>query len=281
MNSIARIGTAKVLLCMLLSSVLFVATLLWTALALRPGSRNQQPTENINVYCAASAASPVTEAAKWFNSIHGTKVTVARIGGSGELAGQIAAETESGLKRGADIFISADDILIKDQMVSGKFTLARQRPVIAVGINSTLTAQTLADLVNQNEFKFGVASERAAIGQIVRRIAEAEGIDDQLELMKALDAENVMTLAQALVSGSLDAAVIWDSTVEQINQAAGCNVLKPHAVLTGTEQVNGHIIAGVLVSSGNVETSKMFCTFMKTASECRESFLQSGFQLVD
>ena len=37
-----------------------------------------------------------------------------------------------------------------------------------------------------------------------------------LEERKATDAENVMTLAQALVAGSLNAAVIWDTTVSPV-----------------------------------------------------------------
>ena len=281
MKSLARIGTAKVLLCMLLSSILLVATLLWAAMAMRSDSRSQQPQQSINLYCAASATTPVSIAAKLFNSIHGTHISVMRIGGSGELAGQISAEIKSEMRGGADIFISADDLLITNEMVSDQFTLARQRPVIAVGAHNTLDVVSLKDLVERNEIKFGIASERAAIGQISRKIAQAEGVYEQLEVMKALDAENVMTLAQALVTGSLDAAVIWDSTVEQINRTAASRLLKTNAVLAGGHTSDGHIIAGVLVSSHNIETCKMFCKFMKTAPECRESFLQSGFQLVD
>lgn len=265
---------------LLLSSFVVVVGLIWAALALQPGSRQIKPETTVRVYCAASAFVPVTAGATWFNATHGVNVTVVRTGGSGELAGQIAAEIESGMLGGADLFITADEVLLNEPWIARKFVLAKQRPVIAIRTGSHLQIDGLSALVNRTDFKFGVASQRAAIGQTARQIASTEGVVQQLEKMKAVDTENVMTLAQALATGSLDAAIVWDSTVHQVNDVAGEEVLSIAAILGDDESV-GPLVAGILVSSDGAEIAAEFCRFMITAPECREAFVRNGFQLVD
>jgi ABC-type nitrate/sulfonate/bicarbonate transport system substrate-binding protein len=52
---------------------------------------------------------------------------------------------------------------------------------------------------------------------MTRQFAKNQGLLKKLEARKVTDCENVMILAQALATNSVDAAVIWDCTATQVN----------------------------------------------------------------
>lgn len=205
----------------MVSSALAVLVLGFLALQIRNDSRVAVENE-VQIYCAAGLAEPIEKMVAAFNAKNGTRASVARIGGSGELAGQIKMEFATEFTRGADLFVSADFSLIevaqRDGAAQSVFPLAQQSPVIAANWNTFVEAGSLKDLVS-TKLRYGIASEHAAIGKQVRSYASEHGFLHELESNKALEAENVMTLAQALVTGSIDVAILWDTTVAQVNQS--------------------------------------------------------------
>jgi len=193
---------------------------------------NDQPNsishENppLRIYCASVAVAPLQRLINRFNETSKQHATITRIGGSGELSGQIASEIRAGVRRGAQLFVSGDRNKIDQLKLTAEnncVTLAIQKPVIAVTSNTRLDTTTLdlKKIIENPSVRFGVASKHAAIGSVVRQIAQSQGLLKPLEQQKTVDCENVMTLAQALKTGSIDCAVLWDATVFQVNQFDG------------------------------------------------------------
>ena len=284
----SRLGFSRYLLMAFLGSVIMMFTLGWGALRLRTdAARNDQVTENVvRIYCAAGAASPVQEVVDQYNRDYDQQVEVARTGGSGELIGQIKTEFETGLLGGADVYLSADENLMnrahQEGVVASRFVVAEQKPVIAVRANFSTDIRSLKDLVSNDSLKFGVASKRAAIGRLVRKIGERDGILNLLEERKKLDSENVMTLAQALATGSIDAAVIWNTTVTQINQSVDGRgkLVKISAYAGNLNQDASNLTAGLIGSSQNSTAALKFCRYLAESQEAKETFGQYGYDIV-
>jgi len=183
----------------------------------------------VRVYCASVAVEPMNKIVDQFNSSklatsEKIVVDIVRAGGSGALAGQINTESLTGVRYMADVFVCADSNrmieLVDEKVIDDRFPIAVQFPVVAVRGNDKLNRQKIKDLqslLNQ-EIKLGIGSASSAIGFETDRVAKQKNYSDLLQTRKTAEFENVMSLAQALSLGSIDAAVIWDSTVVQFNQ---------------------------------------------------------------
>ncbi len=270
-------------------SLVSLLGLAWLALLMRPEARRVQATEGsdstVRIYCAAGVAKPVQLVAEKFIAEFGADVQIVRTGGSGELAGLIATEVQTGLADsgvfGADLFVSADDRLIdialEQRRIAERFALARQVPVIAVLASSDCQVGSLSQLVDSG-IRFGIASERAAVGRLVRQIAKKQGCLEPLEANKKTDAENVMTLAQSLVAGGLDAAIIWDTTVAQVNQGNESPILKTLAIVSSDPAAVSTIALGVVATSKNPTSALKFARYLTAAQTAGESWADFGFQ---
>ena len=277
-------GKVSGVLITFVSSGLLMLILLVFALQLRPDALLETSRQTVRIYCAAGIAKPVEDIVTAYNSRYGTDVEIVRTGGSGELAGQIKTEYETGLLGGADIYITADDRLLDKAYQAGviaeRFPVADQRPVIAVPVSSEIPIAGLSEMLSNPEVKFGIASERAAVGKLVRGVASKLGILDQLEEQKATDAENVMTLAQALVAGSLDAAVIWDTTVSQLNQIGSEPILKIAALVDARDETKSEIALGIVSTTKSPTASLQFARFLTANQTGQPAFESYGFSFL-
>ena len=267
-----------------LSIGLFIGLTLSLLMLTSSTQSSQEPP--IRVYCAAGVVQPATQVIEAFQKLdRSVVIELARIGGSGELAGQIRLEHETNNHNGADIFITADETFIDDhsnsEIYAESYAVANQRPVIAVANPSAWKLARLADLTEQPHLKFGIAAEQAAIGKLVRDIARRDGILQQLESLKATESENVMVLAQALVAGSLDAAVVWDATVAQINAAeqdAGHPTLRIAAFADSTNQFYGRVKVGVVQKpAGTTPAARNLAQFLANSEAAQIAFERAGF----
>ncbi|MDB2686269.1 substrate-binding domain-containing protein [Mariniblastus sp.] len=210
-----------------LSAVVCIALFI-IALSIGPTRQDSLQTE-VNVYCASAAVEPFSKIVDQFNSSDLARservvAKITRVGGSGVLAGQLNAEALMGIHEMADVFVSADSNrmskLVDKKAIVETFPIATQFPVIAICSPTNtdlLHANDLSSLLNL-EIKLGIGSVTSAIGSETRRIAQSNQCLDLLQARKTVDFENVMSLAQALSIGSIDAAIVWDSTVHQFNQ---------------------------------------------------------------
>ncbi len=279
-----RAGKVSGVLVTFIFSGLLILTLLVLAFQLRPDALLETSRQTVRIYCAAGIAKPVEDIVTSYNAQYGTDVEIVRTGGSGELAGQIKTEYETGLLGGADVYITADDRLLDKAYQAGviaeRFPVAEQRPVIAVPLSSEIPIAGLEEMLLDPEVKFGIASERAAVGKLVRGVASNLNILDQLEERKATDAENVMTLAQALVAGSLDAAVIWDTTVSQLNQIGPEPVLKIAALVDARDETKSEIALGIISTTKSPTASLQFARFLTANQTGQPAFESYGFSFL-
>ena len=148
---------------------------------LRPEFRRTGDGE-LNVYCAAGLALPVEVALQNCPPTDAEgSLTIARLGGSGALFGQIQAEYIAKVCRGADLFVSADADLIAAGYRLGIFEaplpLASEYAVIVVRANVDVPFHDLRSLIgSSSHWRIGIASEQAAIGRLTRQAAEAIGL---------------------------------------------------------------------------------------------------------
>ncbi|MEL7496719.1 MAG: substrate-binding domain-containing protein [Planctomycetota bacterium] len=238
----------------------------------------------VRVYCASGVAQPIESIVQRFNEQHNGSVIVVRTGGSGELAGQIKTEVVTGIEAGANVYISADRFLVQRLEETGTVqetaVLAFQTPVIAMRVGSNAPWESLSAVLNDPSIKLGVGSSRSAIGQATRSMAQQAGLLEVLEKQKRMDAENVMVLGQALVSGSVDVAVLWDATITQINQAHPEDVVVAASDidLGGSANVaRDSITASLVMSNNDKEQSRRFLKFMTTSQFASDQLVAAGF----
>lgn len=272
-----------------LFSIIVVFLLAYASLQLRRESGRHSPSDGtVRVYCAAGVVQPVeTIIAAYNRQPFENRIEVVRTGGSGELAGQIKTEFETGLAFGAELYITADDELLsqaqQDGIVRERFRVAIQKPVIAVAADSGLSIASLAELVNRQDIRFGIASQGAAIGKITRAIARRDGVLQKLESRKSTDSENVMTLAQALVTGSLDAAIVWDTTVSQINAAQDNRnpTLRIAAMADPLDHYKSQIAIGVVTLSKKPAACLKFARYLTAPETGRQVFRDFGYSVAE
>jgi len=193
----------------------------------------------VKIYCASAAVEPMKSIVDRFNlsefAISKNVVAeITRTGGSGALAGQISTEVLTGVHHMADVFVCADSHRLSElktkEVVSNSFPVAAQFPVIAVRQNSKLDLNSvdgLRSLLNL-PITLGVGSGASAVGFETERLANLKGCYELLQTRKTAEFENVVSLAQALSIGSVDAAIVWDSSVHQFNRSTG----RPIKILT-------------------------------------------------
>ena len=282
-NRLVRRGTTGTLTLLGIGSLLLVCFLIYLAVRLRPESTQSSPKDqSIVLYCAAGIAKPVQEVLEKYNSEFKTQIKIARTGGSGELAGQIKTEFATGIRHGADLYVTADQVLLEKAKSEGivveTFDLALQRPVVAIRADQEWSFTSFESLAKSKTVKFGISSPRAAVGKLARKIAERDGFSRDLEDNKVTEFENVMTLAQALVAGSIDAALIWDTTVAQINQNSGAqNTLKIGCLADPRDEVKSQIGLGIISTSRNPTPALRLARYLTAPEKSKAIFARYGF----
>jgi len=242
--------------------------LLVIALSIDSADRDDLRTE-VRVYCASAAVEPFYTTVEQFNSSdlarsEGIIVEITREGGSGALAGQLNAEALTGIQNMADIFICADSNRMSN--------LINQKDV-----------NNLPALLNL-ELKLGIGSDSSAIGFETRRIAESSQCRELLQARKTADFENVMSLAQALSIGSIDVAIIWDSTVHQFNQTDNPAIKILAYLNSDTEKLNSITInpkENPTSSRQKFSPTKRFSKVFSDNSNRPGCFIEAGRSISD
>lgn len=180
-----------------------------------PGTARPQ----LMVFCAAGLKQPVAAIARQYGEEFGVEVQL-QYGGTGTLLSQIRVA-----KRG-DLFIAADDGSVADarkhDAVREVIPLVRQYPVIAVREGNPKGIQSLDDLLRE-DVKVAVANpEAASVGKSTRAALGDRwaAFQPRIAVMKP----TVTELAADLSLGSVDAAVIWNSTVPQFKGLAAVRI---------------------------------------------------------
>lgn len=190
-------------------------------LMLRQGPPEDEPDrKQLSLYCAAGLRIPVEEISKSYEEQYGTVIEL-QFAGSNTLLNQLQVNQFAD----ADLYLAADDFYTDKAVAEGlaaeTIPVAQQRPVIAVRKDSDRKIRSLSDLL-QPGLAIAVASpDQAAVGKAVRKQLEKLVVDGtdrwtQLEARVRKDGvfkPTVNEVANDLMIGAVDAALVWDSTV--------------------------------------------------------------------
>jgi len=185
-----------------------------TELAGPARTREWTPTATpieLTVMCAAGLRKPAEACAAGFTAATGITVRF-QYGGSGQLIGQLAAGMP------ADLYLPADESYMKigkeKKLLREVIPLAEMHPVIAVQAGNPKSITSLDTLLSSG-VKFAVASpEAASIGRTLK-----EGLADRwppLAAAATVTKTTVTDLLNDLQVQSVDAAIVWDSTIHGI-----------------------------------------------------------------
>jgi len=288
-----RSGEVSLLAALSIVSLLLLSMLSYALLRASKSqvTNSENSSRIIKVYCAAGAATPTEKAVQSFNDQSpNTVAQVTRTGGSGTLFGQLKSESLAGIEQGADVFISADWNLLQrgqgESVIGAIFPLGRQQPVIAVRIkdddpkSQNINLKTLVQ--SQGAIRFGIANQHAAIGKVTWQIAQQSGMLEQLLLYRKMESENVMQLAQALSSGTVDAAIVWDTTVIQINRDQPTLRIASRLPVNPANNV-GRIGAGIIRTSQSPQSANRALEFAKFLADeygGAPAFAKAGFAAI-
>ena len=272
-----RAGFISNFFLVLFGSIALIVVLAFAGLQWADSHSQFQNKDVLKIYCAASVVQPVEKAMEAFHSITGTPVIIVRIGGSGELMGAVQAENISGMSQGADVLILADHVLTQkansQEVLTHTKTIATQSPVIGIHHSISLNINSLQTMLST---RFGVGSDQTAIGQTARQLASEQNLLTSLEVQKATETENVMILAQAVASGNLETAILWQTVVDQVNQ----NYDSPRIrVATGEQfpkEFDGQITVSLTTRSRHT-SGPLFVQFLSESEEAGFAFEQFGF----
>ena len=167
----------------------------------------------LTVYCAAGLKKPVEAIAQQYEKEEGIAVRL-QYGGSGTLLSQIRVAKQG------DLYIAADDGSVADarkaEVIHEVLPLAKQHPVIAVRAGNPKNIHAVADLL-RDDVKVALANpEAASISRVSRAVLGETWM--KLAAHAAVMKPTVSEVAADLSLGTVDAAIIWDSTLAQFKE---------------------------------------------------------------
>lgn len=167
--------------------------------------RPAKPAE-LRVLCGSSMATPAQILCQRFKESTGAEVLV-DLGGSETLLPRILSGAP------ADIFICHDPFEQKIKEAgrwTGSARVGVLQPVLLVRPGNPRKLKSLGDLTNQN-LKIGIGDPRySTCGALFLELLEKKGLREAVMKQVALQARTHAELANGLVVGPLDAAVVWN-----------------------------------------------------------------------
>jgi molybdenum ABC transporter molybdate-binding protein len=177
--------------------------------------RARPPHSTLTVYCAAGLKAPVEKIAAGYQRESGVEVRL-QYGGSGTLLSQLR------VAKTGDIFIATDDGSVADARKAGVIRevlpLAKQKPVIGVRTGNPKNIRAIADLL-RDDVKLALANpEAASISRVTRAVLADTW--PKLAARASVMKPTVTEIAADLSLGTVDAAIVWDSTAAQFKAEA-------------------------------------------------------------
>jgi molybdenum ABC transporter molybdate-binding protein len=176
----------------------------------RNNARSAAAGIQLRVFCAAGIKAPVEAVAAQYQKEYGS-ATDLEYGGTASLLSAIR------VAKAGDLFIAADDAAIDNArklgLVREVLPLVKQKLVVAVPKGNPKSIHTLDDLCKDG-IHFGLTNpESASAGRVTKRTLGSrwEAFNSKATVSKP----TVMDIATDVKLGTVDAAIVWDSTVAQ------------------------------------------------------------------
>jgi molybdenum ABC transporter molybdate-binding protein len=228
----------------------------------------------LQLYCAAGIRAPIEKIAADYEREYGVPIQI-QYGGSNTLLSQIEAG-----KRG-DLFLAADDAYLKLAAQKGfaqeTMSLAEMRPVIAVPKGNPKNIHSIDDLFRDDVRTALGNPDQAAIGKATRSLLKASGHWDKLDAQvkkSGVYKPTVPEVVNDVKLGSVDAAIVWDTT---LNLYPSLEAVHVDALDAGT----GKVAVSVLSFSENPTAAIRFARYASARDKGSATFKACGFQTVD
>jgi len=232
-----------------------------------------EKVESLFVYCAAGMRYPMEKVSKAYEDEFGIEVQL-QYGGSNTLLSQLE------VSQTGDLYLAADDSYIRQARDAGllneSLQLALMKPIIVVREeNATITS---VESLASPDVRVALGNpDAAAVGKKTRRLLTRSGHWEAIEknvTTRGVFKPTVNDVAGDIDIGSVDAGVIWDSTLNQFDELKGISTPELDAG-EATVQI------GVLNSSQNVTAALHFARFVAARDKGLVVFEQTGFRVVD
>ena len=240
--------------------------------------------ETLTLYCAAGLRHPVEEIASQYEAEFGVSIDI-QFGGSNTLLNQITVNKfDTG-----DLYLAADDFYtdkaVADGLAAETMSIAYQGPVIAVPKGNPKGIASIEDLLRDDVSVAMASPDQAAVGRATRTaLSKIQRGDGTLwsELEQAVTDGGVFKptvndVATDVRIGSVDAGIVWDSTVAMPEFQ---NDLE--AIAVAELQTDPKLISiAVLARSTKPTAAIQFARYMTASDKGLKVFAKFGTRPID
>jgi molybdenum ABC transporter molybdate-binding protein len=231
-------------------------------------------TSELLMYCAAGMRYPLEQIAERYETEYGVRVNL-QYGGSNTLLNQLE------VNKSGDLYLAGDSSYIRlaeeKGLTAEAFPLALMKPVIAVKAGNPKSIRGVGDLARE-DVKVALGDpDAAAVGKKTRKLLSASGHWSALEprvTQSGVFKPTVNEVANAIKLGSVDAGIIWDSTVVQYGELAAIEAAE-------LDPGTANIEVGVVAFSKNPTAAIHFARYLSARDRGLETFRATGFTSVD
>ncbi|MDA0589918.1 MAG: molybdate ABC transporter substrate-binding protein [Planctomycetota bacterium] len=276
-----RLGRVNALWALLAGGTAIVAAM---GVLLNFGGPERPPEgKSLTVFCAAGLRIPVEKIAEEYEKEYGVHIDL-QYGGSNALLNQLQVNKFSD----ADLFLAADDFYTdaahEQGLAKERMNIAWMRPVIAVAKDNE-SIKSIQDLLKP-EIRVALGDpEAAAVGRAARKRLKsiAHGDSDLWTLLAANATENgvfkptVNEIANDVRIGTVDAAIVWDSTVAMPKYKNDLKAI-PVPELDGDPNL---VTVSVLTSSKVPTAAIRFARYLSASNRGLKVFEENGTRPVD
>ena len=148
------------------------------------------------------------------------------------------------------------------------------RPVLAVKQGNTKNIHGIDDLLKGNVTLAQANPDAAAVGKVTKPLLQAAGLWDQLSQHTRTFQPTVTDVANAVKLGTVDAGIVWDTTVRQTD---GLEAIE----LPVFARTNSQIVIAALRSSAQPSAADAFAQYAARADKGLTVFQRYGYRVSD
>jgi molybdenum ABC transporter molybdate-binding protein len=237
------------------------------------GSGSGSGSTELLVYCAAGIKGPVAEIARAYEDEFGVSIHL-QYGGSGTLLSNLEISNQG------DLYVAADtsytDIARGKGLVREAIPLALLEPVIAVPKGNPKNITSVDDLLRDG-LRLSLANpDAASVGKTAKKMLGKIGLWERINAavrQNGVFKPTVSEVANDVKLGTVDAAIVWDVTVNQYDELEAVPI-------RGSEGFVKHVTIGVLTKSKQSAEALRFARYLAAPEKGAPVFEKNGFPSV-
>jgi molybdate transport system substrate-binding protein len=261
-----RASIARPLIAVLVSLALLGA--LAAALIERPAAKNENSSQPLVIYCAASNKGVLEAIRADYEREFKTRVQV-QYGASQTL---LAAIEVAGA---GDLYLPADNSYLalarQRKLLADQYALAKMRVVAAVPQGNPKQIKNLADLQKPGICLSQASPDGAAIGKLTRDALKASGQWEKLEARTTVFKTTVNEVANDVKVGAVDAGVVFDAVLNDYDSLEAVRIPELADVTASVE-------VAVLNASRQPKQANHFARYLAARDKGLVRYREFGFE---